>query len=224
MMSMMAGLPGATARAGPVAYQVTVFDESPYFLGNSWTTLYGINDSGDIAGIVWDHISGDARAFTLAGAGHVFTDVSVAGARSSEAYAIDDAGTVTGSYRLPAPDPSGFGFGSFVRAPDGTYTLTPGGLADPPSLPLTPTFEVPGAYPGTTAVYGVNAAGQLVGAFGVFLDPVNLRGFVEYGFLAMPTLGLADPTPAPEPATWMPAALGIFAAAGGLLLRPSRRA
>jgi hypothetical protein len=201
-------------------YRVTVFDESPHFLGGSWTTLYGIDDDGDIAGIVWDHVSGAARAFTLAGAGHVFADVSVAGASSSEAYAIDDLGTVTGSYRLPAPGPSGFVFGSFVCTGDGMYALMPGERAGPPA-PLASSFEVPGAYPGTTAVYGTNAAGQLVGAFGVFRDPVNLRGFVEYGFLATPTLDPADT--APEPATWMPAALGIFAMAGGLLRRPSLR-
>lgn len=200
------------SHAGPVTYQVTTYDKSLAYYGSlpsgSWTALYGINDAGAIVGVVWDRTTFNSRAFLLRGPAQTFTDISIPGAKQIEAFGIDESDAVWGSYTMYAHDSTGLNFGSFHSIAGGLPECTPGGLVGPPT-PLALSFEVPVSEPGSTVVYGINGLGQLVGSFGVDLDPGPARVYAQYGFLATPMLGPA--AHAPEPTTWLSAVLGGLA-------------
>lgn len=119
----------------------------------------GINDAGQLAGIFSDgtHI----RGFVRAADGTTYTDFDVPGFVNMFTGAMNASGAVVGAAtNSTGIDPPDVSFTSFLRNPDGTFTI----------------FDVPGAINSGTQAGGINDNGDIVG---FFEDAVGTHGFLR---------------------------------------------
>jgi hypothetical protein len=185
---------GFEATIAPHLYNFTPVD----FPGATDTRLFGINAHNDAVGAYLD-ASGNPHGFCMkAGA---FTSVEPAGAVLSQARAINDAGTVAGYYIEDTGAMHGFVFkngqitsfdvtgavhsqvlginnrGDIVGAYDTGDINTSIGFVWRNGR--FTSFEVPGSAPGTTAAFGINDEGQVVGTYSDAQG--NSYGFLRIG-------------------------------------------
>jgi probable HAF family extracellular repeat protein len=123
-----------TAFAGPI-YSFATFN-APGASGFG-TSAFGINDLGQIVGLLWD--AGN-KTHGFVNTGGSFTTIDVPGASSTAAYGINDSGQVVGWFRNELGDHG------FVNT-DGSFTI----------------INAPGA--NNTYIYGINDSGHIVGSF-----------------------------------------------------------
>jgi probable HAF family extracellular repeat protein len=148
--------------------------------GESYTALYGINDSGLISGNAFNFVHG-VRSVNSAFLynGSTFTPIAYPGATSTTVQGINDSGDAVGWYSLDGQT-SGFTYN------DGTYT----------------SIMYPGA--NSTNLFGISNNGEIVGEYTCTSGGCP---FSDPAFYAIPTQNgysftTIDP-PAPEPGTML---------------------
>jgi hypothetical protein len=169
--------PSNTAAAEGFIYNGTTFTNTSISDGGAYTTLYGVNDSGEISGFTTT-FSGNSRVRSgFVYNNGVFTPINYPGASSTIVQGINDSGQVVGFYNL-AGVTSGFIY------EDGNFTSI--------------------MYPGSsaTALFGISNDGELVGTYTCTSGSCP---FSDPGFYATPTAGggysfntIPDPTPEPD--------------------------
>ena len=165
------------------------------------TTLYGINDAGQIVGThSCSRDSGSTGAFLLSNG--VFTAIDAPGATSTFAYGINNNAQIVGFYNYPVNgNPQGgtqaflysAGVFTLINPPPGfAIVVEPYGINDTGDIVgwslgtgwtgfldkggTFSSFSVPGALP--TFGYGLNNTGQIVGAYLDSSSPPKYHGFL----------------------------------------------
>jgi probable HAF family extracellular repeat protein len=213
--------------------------------GGSWSSAYGINDAGEIAGYGMTS-SGAFRAFVWSPATG-YTMLGTLGGSNSYAMAINSSGVIAGSSQLPSGYSHAFvangnalidlgtlGSNSYAYGINtegdvvGYSTENSGDRAflyrDGVMIDLNSLID-PNSGWILEQAYAINDNDQIVGE-GLFDgvshafrldDPPSANGA---------TVTFSDPAPVPEPATWTVAALGLAAliVRSRIRLRPRRPA
>ena len=135
----------------------------PASTGTLSTVVYGLNTPGQIVGTYVDG-SGQSHGFLLTGStggvGGTLTPIdapTALGATQTAVYGINDSGQIVGAYIDGAGKSHGFALSHITFAPTT-------GLPDLTTATFTPIYA-PTLGATETAVYGINANGQVVGAY-----------------------------------------------------------
>ncbi len=124
-------------------------------LGSNWSEAFKINDGGDIVGYFQD--DNGYRGFLLRKG--LLTILDFPGATDTQAFGLNDSGTVAGTWDLYDAQGNLLYQGGFIWK-DGNFT----------------DVAFPGA--GDTAIFGINANGDLTGGWDSGLSATTESGFV----------------------------------------------
>jgi uncharacterized membrane protein len=155
-MTATGGLLAARSSANAVAYTFAQIDVP--FIGASDTTIFGINDRGEVVGSYRDAAFQSHGFFRDAASNFAPVDVPFLNASNTTAYGLNNQGQIVGSYNT----------GAFQNLHG--FVLQQGQFH---------AIDVPFSGSSNTEAFGINGQGEIVG--GYFLS--SMRGGSEHGFL-----------------------------------------